>query len=467
MRPRGVSSRALVLTSAGCLLLLVTCSSEPAPEAMPGGAGTPSISPAAGVAGMSVSGTGASSAMAGSSSGQAGSSTGGSSGSGGAGGSEAGGTGGVVEPPLGSWPPPALKLTPIADADQATAIVAAPGDDTRLFFIEKQGFVRVIKDGVLLPTPALDISAVVLEGDPPPSAGDKRGLMALAFHPQYQQNGRLFVWYARDQNAPGHTQGDLNDGDIYLEEYGRGANPDTFDPTPKGTLITIDKGNCGPCYQHNGASLEIGPDGFLYASMGDPPPYTDPGSQDLSSPLGKLLRFDITQSPPTPAGNYPGAAAFVWEIGLRNPYKFSFDRATGDLYIADVGEDTWEEVSIGLAGEKHRNYGWPMREATHGTPCAECVEPVTEYGHDNADNAVIGGMVYRGQAIPELQGTYLYGDNGSGRVRALQAKAGKLLQEPMILPDLHVMSACFGQDNQGELYVCGYSEGKIFRIDAL
>ena len=95
------------------------------------------------------------------------------------------------------------------------------------------------------------------------------------------------------------------------------------------------------------------------------------------------------------------------------------------------------------------------------------MEPVTEYGHDNADNAVIGGMVYRGQAIPALQGTYLYGDNGSGRVRALQAKAGKLLQEPMILPDLHVMSACFGQDNQGELYVCGYSEGKIFRIDAL
>jgi glucose/arabinose dehydrogenase len=424
--------------------------------------------PEAGAAGSSVAGSGASSSTAGSMTAQGGTNTGGLAGNtsgGDAAGS--GGSGGVAEPPLGSWPPPALKLTPIADADQPTAIIAAPGDPTRLFFIEKEGRVRVIKDGALLPTPALDISANVLEGDPPPSAGDKRGLMALAFHPDYQQNGRLFVWYSRDQNAPGHTQGDLNDGDIYLEEYRRGANADTFDPTPKGTLITIDKGNCGPCYQHNGASLEVGPDGFLYASMGDPPPYNDPGSQDLASPLGKLLRWDISQSPPTPAGNYPGAAPEVWHIGLRNPYKFSFDSITGDLYIGDVGEETWEEVSVTLAGDQHKNFGWPMREATHGTACAECVEPVTEYGHDNADNAVIGGIVYRGKAIPELQGTYLYGDNGSGRVRALQAKAGKLVQEPMILPDLHVMSACFGQDNAGELYVCGYTEGKIFRVDAL
>lgn len=461
------SSRALALGLSLAALLLTTCTKEETVPSHPVGAGGAASAVTGGSGGAGVTpagGSGGSNMIAG------GGGVGGSAGANAGGGpavSGSGGTGGSpLPPPLGSWPPPALELTEVAEADQPTAIAASPDDPTRLFFVEKAGRVRVIKDGVLLPAPALDISDQVLEGDPPPGGGDKRGAIGLAFHPGYAENGRLFVMYAGDQNEPGHTPGDLDDGDVIIEEYARGATADVFEPEPKALIIRIDKGTCSPCYQHNGGSLEVSPDGFLYASMGDPPPYDDDGAQDLNTALGKMLRYDISQATVTAAGNYPGAAPYVWDIGLRNPYKFSFDRVTGDMYIADVGENTWEEISIERAGEGHKNFGWPMREGMHGEDCAECVDPVTEYGHDNADNAVIGGMVYRGTNIPDLAGTYLYGDNGSGRIRALQAQNGELVNGPMVLPDLNVKSACFGQDHAGELYVCGYSEGKIFRIDA-
>jgi glucose/arabinose dehydrogenase len=382
-----------------------------------------------------------------------------------------------IPPPLGSWPPPALKLTAMAEAHQATAIAAPPGDATRLFFLEKGGIVRVIKDGSLLPTPALDINTKVLEGDPSGGAENKgagkRGAVGLAFHPDYATNGRVFLMYVADQGEEGYGMGGpandpRDDGDLTFEEYARGDTPDVFKPEPTRMVLQIDKGTCGGCYQHNGGSLEIGVDGFMYASTGDPPPYTDPGAADPQSLLGKMLRFDISEPDVKPAGNYPGGNPYVWDIGLRNPYKFSFDRITGTLYIGDVGEGRWEEISIKAYGEAHKNFGWPKKEGTHNYQagaCDDCVDPIAEHGHNNADNAVIGGMVYRGSKIPELQGTYLYGDHGSMNVRALQVDQGKLVNGPLVLSGLKVRSACFGQDGEGEIYVCGYTEGKIFRVD--
>jgi glucose/arabinose dehydrogenase len=386
--------------------------------------------------------------------------------------------------PLGTWPPPALKLTEVATANQPTAVSYAPGDPTRLYVLEKSGRIRVIKDGVMLPEPALDISAKVLEGDPSAANGaaervgqGKRGAVGLAFHPNFAQNGRLFLMYAADQGIPGYgtvNHDNINDdGDVTFEEYARSSdNPDLFKPEPTATILQIDKGTCSSCYQHNGGALEIRSDGFMYATTGDPPPYTDPGAHDLNSLLGKVLRFDISGEIVTPAGNYPNANPWVWDIGIRNAYKFSFDRLTGTMYVADVGEESWEEVSIEVLGDAHKDFGWPQREGTHryqadSCGAANCVEPIAEHGHDNSDNSVIGGYVYRGARIPALQGTYLYGDNGSGILRGLQVDGGRLVHAATPLAGINIYASCFGEDVAGELYVCGYSESKIFRIDAL
>jgi len=321
----------------------------------------------------------------------------------------------------------------------------------------------------LLPEPALDISSKVLEGDPPPGGGDKRGAIALAFHPNFTENGRLFLFFAHDAGENGHSGNeDGEEGAMTLEEYARGANNDVFNPQATATIASIRKGTCGSCYQHNGGSLELGLDGHLYVSMGDPPPFTDPGAEDPKSLLGKILRYDISGATVKPAGNYPNGDPAVYSIGLRNPYKFSFDRVTGYMFIGDVGENTWEEISIQGPNDAHKNFGWPVREGKHnyraGT-CNGCIEPIAEHGHNNSDNAVIGGYVYRGSKIPALQGTYIYGDNGSGTVRALQVKAGALVNGPMVMSGLKVGAGCFGQDNAGEIYACGYSEGKVFRFD--
>lgn len=457
----------------------------------------------AGVGGAAAGSSGAGGMMAGAGAGavsggggqagQAGGSAGGAGGSaagGGQGGSSPGDwwfDGPRPAPEMGSWPPPNIKLTEVSSGSQPTAIAAPRGDNSRLYFAEKWGVIRLIKDGALLQDPALDMRDSVLEGGPSGDGNEaphqgKRGLVGLAFHPNFEENGRIFVLYTADQGVAGYGTTDhsnvYDDGDMTLAEYRRSANnPDQFDPEPVSVFLQFDKGDCNQCSQHNGGSLEVGVDGFLWASTGDPPPYDNPGSQDLNNLNGKILRFDISGDQVTAAGNYPGADPYVWDIGIRNTYKFSIDRYTGDLYVADVGENSWEELDVERYGEGNRDYGWPKREGTHNyqaTSCGEdnCLEPVFDYGHTGAegdpgaDNCIIGGYVYRGQAIPDLQGTYIYGDYGSGKVRALQVQNGALVNGPFEFNGLSVFAGCFGEDAAGEMYVCDYNNNRILRVDA-
>jgi glucose/arabinose dehydrogenase len=460
------------------------------------GAGGATSGSAGTVAGGGTTGGGGSGAEGGTPPATGGNAGGGQAGDAGSGGTPAGGSGGTggnwwfsgprTPPPLGTWPPPAIKLTEVVDGDleQPTAIAAPRADTTRLYVAEKWGRIRLIKDGALLPTPALDIRMAVLEGGP--QAGDellhqgKRGLVGMAFHPNFETNGRLFVLYVADQGTPGvygTSSNQWDDGDMTIEEYRRNAsNPDIFDPTPVQQIVQFDKGNCNTCNQHNGGSLEIDVDGFLWASTGDPPPYEDPGSQHLMNLNGKLLRYDISGDTVMPAGNYPNADAAISSIGIRNAYKFSFDRYTGDAFVADVGESTREEVTVERYGQRNKNHGWPMFEGTlnPGEPCASCLAPVFEYGHTGdegapgADNCIVGGYVYRGQAIPGLQGAYVYGDNGSAAVRAIQVQDGAMTSQGAadLLPKGSVFMGCFGEDAAGELYVCDYNNTKILRVDA-
>ena len=432
--------------------------------------------------------------QSGSTGGQGGDGTGGQGGGTGGQGGEWWFTGPRPAPPSGSWPPPNIKLTEVVSgATQPTAIAAPRADTSRLFFTEKWGRIRVIKDGVLLPEPALDMRDAVLEGGPQGSSGDelqnqgKRGLVGLAFHPNYEENGRVFVMYTADQGIPGYGTNDhsnlYDDGDMTFAEYHRStSDPDKFDPEPVSVFLQFDKGNCDQCSQHNGGSLEIDVDGFLWASTGDPPPYDNPGSQDLNNLNGKLLRFDISGAEVTAAGNYPGADPYVASIGIRNAYKFSIDRYTGDVYVGDVGENSWEEISIERYGDRNKNHGWPQKEGNQSfmsLSCdgANCLDPVFDYGHTGAegapgaDNCIIGGYIYRGQAIPGLQGAYIYGDYGSGKVRAIQPKQNDQGQEVLPtaaheFPGVSIFNACFGEDAAGEVYVCDYNNNKILRVDA-
>lgn len=408
-----------------------------------------------------------------------------------------GGTGGNGEwwfdgprepPPLGTWPPPALKLTEVAAGTQPTAIAAPRADNTRLYFTEKWGAIRLIKDGVLVAEPALDLSADVLEGGPQGATNGeelehqgKRGLVGLAFDPYYEDNGRVFVMYTADQGVPGYGTNDHNnvydDGDMTIAEYRRSAdNPDKFDPASKKVIVQWDKGDCDQCSQHNGGSLEIDVDGYLWASSGDPPPYENAGSADPNNLNGKLLKFDISGEEVVGAGNYPGGDPMVQSIGIRNAYKFSVDRYTGELYIGDVGENLWEEVTVQAWDAGNKNHGFPAREGKHRLmgDCTgdNCLEPVFDYEHSGsegdpgADNCIIGGYVYRGTAIPALQGAYLYGDYGSSKLRVLQIEGGVLKQADPHDTGLSVFMGCFGEDAAGELYVCDYNNNKILRIDA-
>jgi hypothetical protein len=439
-----------------------------------GGAGSGSAGAPGGTGGDATAGQGGSTA------GSAGSGTAGTGGQG-----ECGKFNGPCPPPpIGTWPPPAIKLTEVGAGSkfQPTAIAAPRADPSRLYFTEKWGQIRLIKDGVLQAEPALDMRTAVLEGGPQTGAElqhqGKRGLVGLAFHPNYADNGRIFVMYVADQGEQGvygTSSNAYDDGDMTFAEYRRSAsNPDKFDPEPVDVFLQFDKGNCNQCSQHNGGALEVDVDGFLWASTGDPPPYDNPGSQDLMNLNGKLLRFDISGAEVTAAGNYPGADPYVASIGIRNAYKFSFDRYTGDAFVGDVGENNWEEVTVERYGQRNKDHGWPKKEGNHGYMggCTGCLDPVHEYSHTGAegtpgaDNCIIGGYVYRGTAIPGLQGAYLYGDNGSGKLRAIQVQEGALTNGPHDFSGISVFMGCFGEDAAGEMYICDYNNNKILRVDA-
>ena len=330
--------------------------------------------------------------------------------------------------------------------------VTAPRNDPRLFVVEQPGRIRVIKDGLLLPVPFLDISERV-------TFGGERGLLSMAFDPGYATNGRFYIYYT----------GSL--GDIFVDRHTASPGADVANPEFQ-QVITIQHRLAA---NHNGGLALFGPDGMLYLGTGDGGGAGDPqgNGQNTSSLLGKLLRIDVSSLPYTiPAGNpFLGQAGAdeVWAYGLRNPWRFAFDGSGGaaQLYIADVGQNAWEEVNFASASAAGLNYGWRIMEGGHCfNPSSGCVQtgltlPVHEYDHA-AGCSIVGGFVYRGSAIPELRGHYFYSDYCSGGLRSFRVSGNAAVDHvswPISVGGIN----SFGVDGVGELYVVS-AGGRVYRI---
>jgi glucose/arabinose dehydrogenase len=364
---------------------------------------------------------------------------------------------------------------PVATELVATGLVrpilvtAPPGDETRLFVVQQYGRVRVIKHGVLLQAAYLDLFAEV-------SKGGEQGTLGLAFDPEYAANGHVYVLYT-----------DLL-GDTVLERFSASVqNPDVVDPSTRKVML-------GPVYQpqetHNGSCLAFGPDGKLYVGMGDGGGSYDSGpghglhgnAQSGTTLLGKLLRLDVRLPwphvpPDNPWVGTPFALDPIWAFGLRMPWRFSFDRETGALYLGDVGEGTREEVDYVPPGTPGGfNFGWRCSEGSHCTGLSGCAcngphlwPPIAEWAHPEGC-CVIGGFVYRGSAIPELHGWYVHADLCAG-LRAFRYDGQGIgpvvdldpLLDPPGGPVIDRVSS-LGEDARGELYVCDLVDGEIFRI---
>jgi glucose/arabinose dehydrogenase len=339
--------------------------------------------------------------------------------------------------------------------------VTGAGDGSgRLFVLEQAGRIRIVVGGRLLSQPFLDLSSIV-------SCCGERGLLGLAFHPDFAADGRFYVYYT-DTSA---------DFAITIAEYRPSASePDVADPASGRILLRIPHGQYP---NHDGGQLTFGPDRHLYAGTGDGGGAGNPlgTSQDLGSLLGKVLRLDVDHPSGSllygTAGNpfvdRSGARPEIWASGLRNPWRFSFDRLTGDLWIGDVGQDRWEEIDHAGAGLGGQDYGWNRMEGFHCyAPASGCDQagltlPVAEYGHD-AGCAVTGGFVYRGAAYPLLDGVYLYADSCSGRIWGLAAGAAGR-QTPLEVAGTGRSIVSFGQDDTGELYVTALPD-TLYRLSA-
>lgn len=331
-----------------------------------------------------------------------------------------------------------------------------PGDGSgRLFIVEQGGLIRILKDGAILPTPFLDLTQKV-------DCCGERGLLGLAFHPRYAENGYFYVDYTEKEGTQLYT---------VVARYNVSANdPDQADPDSEQRLMRIAQ----PFQNHNGGEVRFGPDGYLYIGLGDGGSEGDPegNGQSLEILLGKILRIDVDHTQPysIPPDNPYVEGGGLWEIwayGLRNPWRFSFDRLTGDIYIGDVGQDAWEEIDFLPAGSPGgTNFGWSYFEAMHpyrGSPPTDAtfVMPVAEYGHDLGDS-VTGGYVYRGVDLLDWYGVYLYGDFGSGKVWGLLHLPDGSWQNSLMFETGANISS-FGQDENGEIYLVDYS-GSIFLL---
>ncbi|MBE0611084.1 MAG: PQQ-dependent sugar dehydrogenase [Dehalococcoidia bacterium] len=361
-------------------------------------------------------------------------------------------------PPGTPAPLPEVTLEKIADGFARPTFVTHAGDGSgRLFVLEKQGRIRIIEDGRVLPEPFLDITSVVK------SSGNEQGLLGLAFHPDYEDNGRFFVYYTAQDN------------DNTVAEYRTTSDASRADPRSGKELMAVaDKFS-----NHNGGMLAFGPDGYLYIAMGDGGSAGDPdgNGQNLLAFLGKIHRIDVDGGDPygIPESNpfivRSSARGEIWAWGLRNPWRFSFDRETGDLWIADVGQNKYEEVNFQPAGSTGgENYGWAVMEGTHCfRPASGCdttgmTTPIFEYSHGEGCS-ITGGYVYRGKAYPALKGVYLFTDYCSGNLwAARQVGTGKFETEHIgTLPN---SISSFGEDEDGELYAVRDSEGAVYRVVA-
>jgi glucose/arabinose dehydrogenase len=328
--------------------------------------------------------------------------------------------------------PNAFAWIPIVDGlTRPVDLQSAFDGSGRLFVIEKYGAIRVVKDGQLLDQPFLNIDDRVND------ERNEMGLLGLAFHPNYEQNGYFYVNYTGEG---GHTR---------ISRFQ--ASNDIADPNSERVLMVIDQ----PYPNHNGGAVIFGPDGHLYLGLGDGGSGGDPhkNGQNTSTLLGKVLRVDVNNGDPysIPADNPFGNE--VWAYGLRNPWRMSFDRATGDLWIGDVGQNQYEEINYLPAGSPGgANFGWNVMEGTHGYdgfPQSDLLLPAVEYSHDFGCS-VTGGYVYRG-SMPEWNGIYIYGDYCSGTVWGLTLLNGQWQSQVLFETDLRITS--FGEDEAGELYL--------------
>ncbi len=371
-------------------------------------------------------------------------------------------TGGGLDcdPGVGTLEP--IRLVPfVTGLDQPIAFIPHPTDPDRHFVASRTGVIRVVDGGVVLPQPFLDLSAQVSCCD------EDRGFLGLAFAPDYDVSGLFYVHYTE--------LGSPFDSTTVLAEHRRDPiDPDVASPTPIREIMRLDQNDVW----HYGGAIGFGPDGMLYYPRGDGGGEGDPedDAQAPGSRLGKILRIDPATFPAPPAGNMPGADPFVWSIGLRNPWRWSFDRCTGDLFLGDVGQNSYEEVSVAFAGEAHLDFGWRMFEgrSCFAPPCDETGirMPVVELDHTDGYCAIIGGFVYRGGLLPGYRGRYFFGDICSRRISSLELDAmGAVASRIDHSTDLDSQSvlgdytfASFGQDLAGEIYVVDLG-GTIFRVE--
>ena len=344
-----------------------------------------------------------------------------------------------------------IQAVPVADGLELPVFAIAPADDPRLFIVEQGGRIRILADGAILPDPFLDIASLV-------STGSEQGLLSLAFHPLYAENGRFFVNYTDSE------------GDTRIAAYTVSADPNRADPDSGTIILTIDQ----PYANHNGGWLGFGPDGLLHIGMGDGGGRGDRGNraQDPNVLLGKLLRIDVDAGEPyaIPADNpfaEGGGAPEIYMLGLRNPWRIAFD---GDLiYIADVGQNAFEEINVLPRTEVGANLGWRIAEGPACyNPATDCdmaglVPPIHSYAHADGGCSITGGYVYRGRAIHELTGQYFFADYCEGFVRTLAYPSGEVIDWTEQLGNLGNISS-FGQDSANELYIMTL-EGSLYRLD--
>lgn len=347
-----------------------------------------------------------------------------------------------------------FQLVEVASGLTRPLYAAHAGDNSgRLFIVEQDGLIRILKDGQLNASPFLDVTHLVNRD------GSEQGLLGLAFHPQFSENGQFFVNYT------------ALDGDTVIARYTvSSTDADLADASSASIILTVDD----PYANHNAGQLAFGPDGYLYIGMGDGGSANDPqgNGQNPQAILGKMLRLDVDSEQPysIPADNpFVSDSRFlpeIWAWGLRNPWRYSFDRATGDLYIADVGQNQWEEINFQPAGEGGQNYGWNAFEAAHAFGQASSTPenptmPIAEYSHSDGCS-VTGGYVYRGADLPAMQGMYMFADFCSGTLWGTQRNASNEWETRVLLNTGRVVSS-FGEDEKGELYLIDYS-GSILRF---
>jgi glucose/arabinose dehydrogenase len=352
---------------------------------------------------------------------------------------------------------PEIRLVSALSGFRMPIGVYHAGDGSgRLFIVEQRGTIQVRKPGQNASKTFLDIRDRV-------TSGGELGLLGLAFHPNFAENGRFFVNYTARTGGL-HT---------VISEFRVNDHPDEADGRIERILMTIPQ----PYSNHNGGEIAFGPDGYLYIATGDGGAGNDPhdNGQSLSTLLGKILRIDVDRSngnvpygvpPDNPFVKKKGATPEIWAYGLRNPWRFTFDPVTNWLYAGDVGQNAREEIDVIRKG---RNYGWNVMEGTICTPGVnpKCKPkgfepPIIDYPRSEG-TTVIGGRVYRGRAIPALCGVYLYGDFGNGRVWGLRYDGSTVIEQQKLLETDRSISA-FGEDEQRELYVVDYGSGEILKV---